>query len=55
MAVLLLAVLQRETHATHDGEPATAVEQDILKVEGTGDESSLKKGRKQIPGSIGNV
>lgn len=43
VAILLLAVLQSETHAAHDGEPTASVEQDILKVEGTGDESSLRK------------
>lgn len=43
MAVLLLAVLQRETHTAHDGEPAASVEQDILKIEGAGDKTSLRK------------
>lgn len=42
MAVLLLAVLQRETHAAHDGESTASVEQDILEVEGAGDEPGLK-------------
>lgn len=43
MAILLLAVLQCETHAAHDGEPTASVQQDILKVEGAGDETSLKE------------
>lgn len=43
VAVLLLAVLQCETHAAYDGEPTASVEQNILEVEGSGDEASLKK------------
>lgn len=52
MSVLLLAVLQCKTHAAHDGEPTASVEQDILKVEGTGHKTSLKKNNSRIQNSI---
>lgn len=39
--VLPLTVLQAEAHASHDTEPTTAVEQDILKLESSCDESRL--------------
>lgn len=43
VAVLLLAVLQCETHAAHDGEPTASIEQNILEREGSRDETTLNK------------
>lgn len=45
VAVLFLAVLQSKAHAAHDGEAAASVKQDILKAEGPGYKTSLKKKR----------
>lgn len=36
VAVLLLAVFQREADAAHDAETAASIEQDVLQVKGTG-------------------